>query len=196
MTPELPEARDVGSVEVLRVLDAPAKILLVGVRLERLLEDVQGFAIRAIADGVDAQLIAVGDREPRCLANRIHRGRVQPRAFRLVGVGFEQPRATRPERAVDLTLDGSHGEVAGAVVDRPVLRETWGLRLVALPHHDPEPHPHGAFVHHLLHQVDRSERRSSVLKAGDPFGERFAIRELQDLTVARELVGRAQCRFL
>ena len=49
--------------------------------------------------------------------------RVQAGAVGLVGVGLEQPRAARAERAIDLPLDRADGEVAVAVVDDPVLRE-------------------------------------------------------------------------
>src|ERR1039458_3630651 len=60
---ELSEARDIGGVEVLRVLDAPAEVLFIRVCFEGVLEDVEGFAVGAVADGVDAELEAVLDGE-------------------------------------------------------------------------------------------------------------------------------------
>ena len=66
---QLAEARDIGGAEVLRMLDAPAQVLLVGMRFEGVLEDVERFAIGAVADGVDAQLVPVLDGQLRRLAN-------------------------------------------------------------------------------------------------------------------------------
>jgi hypothetical protein len=56
---ELAEARDVGGVEVLRVLDAPAQVLAVRRRPRTPLEDVERLAVGAVADGVHAELVAV-----------------------------------------------------------------------------------------------------------------------------------------
>ncbi len=127
---------------------------------------------------------------------RVGRRRVEAGAVGLVGVGLEQPRAARPERAVDLTLDGANGQVARAVVDHPVLREPRRFRLVPLVHHHPEPDPEGPLVHHLLHQLDRRERSAGVLKAGDPFRARLAIRELENLARTRGAPGRRGFRLL
>ena len=46
---------------MLRVLDAPAQVLLIGMRLERPLVDIQHLAIGAVADGVNAKLKIVRD---------------------------------------------------------------------------------------------------------------------------------------
>src|SRR6266540_145856 len=67
---ELAEARDVGRAQVLRVLDAPADVLLVGVGLEGGLEDVQGLVVGPVADGVYAELVGVGHGELRGLLDR------------------------------------------------------------------------------------------------------------------------------
>ena len=58
---QLREARNIGGVEMLRMLDAPAEACLFGMFFEDGFKDVQHFAIGAIADGVDAKLIAVRD---------------------------------------------------------------------------------------------------------------------------------------
>ena len=71
-------------------------------------------AVGAIADRVDAELVAVGHRQPRGLADRLDRRGVEAGAVRLVGVRLEQPRAARAERAVDLPLDRADGEVRRA----------------------------------------------------------------------------------
>ena len=94
------------------MLDAPADVLLVGVRLERRLEDVEGLAVGAIADRVDAELVAVLHRELRGFLDGRHRRRVVPGRVGLVGVGLEQPGAARAERAVDRVLDRADGEKA------------------------------------------------------------------------------------
>jgi hypothetical protein len=62
---ELPEPRDVGRVEVLRVLDPPPQISFLRMPLEGLLVNVQNLAVAAIADRMDAQLIVVLDRKLR-----------------------------------------------------------------------------------------------------------------------------------
>ena len=59
MTPRAPNLRNVRRIEVLSVFDAPAQILLVGIGLERRLEDVQRLAVGAVADGMHTELIAV-----------------------------------------------------------------------------------------------------------------------------------------
>src|SRR5260370_20235420 len=53
---ELSDARAVSGAQVLSVLDPPAQVLFVGVRPERIFKYVEGFAVSAVADGVDAEL--------------------------------------------------------------------------------------------------------------------------------------------
>ena len=53
---ERAEARDVGGAEMLRVLDAPAQVLLVGLALKTSSKMFERLAIGAVADGVDAEL--------------------------------------------------------------------------------------------------------------------------------------------
>src|SRR5690606_26837023 len=50
------EARDVVRMQVLGVLDAPARVTPRG-PLVRVLEDIEGLAVPAVADGVDVQLV-------------------------------------------------------------------------------------------------------------------------------------------
>ena len=59
MTPSAPNRGMSDGAEVLRVFDAPAQILLVGVGLECRFVDVQRFPVGAIADGMHAELVAV-----------------------------------------------------------------------------------------------------------------------------------------
>jgi hypothetical protein len=66
---ELSEAGDVRSRQMLGVLDTPAQVALCGPRLECLLEDVERFAVRPIANRMDAQLVAVGECQPGALAD-------------------------------------------------------------------------------------------------------------------------------
>ena len=105
------EARDVGGTQQLRVLDAPAQIGSTPAgALERRLVDVQHLAIGAIADGVHGELIALLDREPRHLRQRLHRRPRQPHALRLVGVRLEQPGPARAHGAIGILLDPAHGQ--------------------------------------------------------------------------------------
>ena len=92
---ELSEARDVCGAQVLRVLDAPAEILEIGTRLERLFVNVEHFAIGAIADRVHAQLHAVLQGETGNLRNTLGRRRRQADAGRRITVRREHPRAAR-----------------------------------------------------------------------------------------------------
>ncbi len=57
---ELAETGDIGRINVLGVFDAPAKVMLVGIRLECLFVDIEDFAVGAIANGVDTKLETVG----------------------------------------------------------------------------------------------------------------------------------------
>ena len=60
---KLLEARYVGGINVLRMLDAPAEIVLGGIVPENTLVDVGHFAIGAIADRVNVHLEVVLQRE-------------------------------------------------------------------------------------------------------------------------------------
>jgi hypothetical protein len=102
---------------VLRVLDAPAQVALVGVGAEHTLVDVEHLAIRAVADRVGVDLEAVPDRDLRRARDVLRRLQGQPGARRQIDVRLEQPRAVRAERAVDLALDRAHGEEVVAVAD-------------------------------------------------------------------------------
>ena len=138
--------------DVLRVLDAPAQVLAVlAVLLERVLVDVQHFAIGAVADGVDADLIAGLERDLRLLAHLLDRRRGQAGAVGLVRVRLEQPGAARSERAVGGDLDRAHGQHVVAVADDAAGRER--LRVAAADHH-PQPHVHPAGVDRALDAID------------------------------------------
>ena len=124
-------------------------------RLERALEDVERFAIGAVADRVHAQLVAMLNRETRRLVDFRDRRRLEPGAFRFVGVRFQQPGSPRAERAIDLLLDRAHGQVPVGVIDHSVLGELRRDDCVRLPHHDPQAHPQLSLVDHLLDAIDR-----------------------------------------
>ena len=165
---------------MLRVLDAPAEALVPGVCPEGPLEDVERLAIAAITDRVHAQLIAVGHREPGRLLDLLHGGGLGPDPSRLVRIRLEEPRAARAQRAVDRPLDRTNGEVPVAVVDHPVLLELGRLGAVAFSHHHPKPHAELPLVDHLLHHVDRRERRSGVLERRDALREHLPGRKVED----------------
>ena len=129
-------------MKVLRVLDAPAQVLLVGIRLERLLEDVRasrgwrGRRWRGRRAGSRAASRAravsriVGDGR-RCSGRCRRACRRRARAARR--------RAARARRRS--TLDRAHGEEAAAVADRPVLARGWRrATALSVAQHDPEPH--------------------------------------------------------
>ena len=118
------EARNIGGVEMLRMLDAPAQVLLVGMLVEDALVDIEHFAVGAVADGVDAELMSCRDGDLRGLANiggilRVHAAAV--RASAGIGVRRQQPGAARAERAIHIALDGANGEVIVREADDAVL---------------------------------------------------------------------------
>ena len=94
ITPSWPNRGMSCGVQMLRVFDSPAEIALRRVRLERLLEDVQRLAVRAVANRVHAELKVVRHRQARGLGDIGDARRVQAGAVRLVGVGLEQPGPT------------------------------------------------------------------------------------------------------
>ena len=135
---ELPEARDILRAEVLGVLDAPAQVLLVGMLPKDPFVDVEGLAVGAVADGVDAKLVAVLDGQ---LAGALDVGRilhVQAAAVGLVGVGREQPGAARAERAIHVALDGADREIIAARADGPVSIELGPQLGVRAAQHHPD----------------------------------------------------------
>ena len=112
---ELREARDVGVIEHLHVLDAKTVIDRRD-RFERRFIRVERDAVAAIADRVRSDLEAVLERARRNVAQVLGRGLEQPGILGIVGVGIEERRAARAERAVGVELDGPNPEVA--VVER------------------------------------------------------------------------------
>ena len=174
---ELGEARDVRGVQVLRVLHPPPKTLQVRVGHKGTLEDVQGFPIGAVADGVDAELKPVLGRKARGLVDLGHRRGLQPCTRGEVVVGLEEPRAVGPQRAVDGLLDGPHGEAVIPVPDHAVRVQLVSQLLVGGPEHDPHPDLQGAVVHHLLHEVHGLETGTRILEGGDALGEGLLLGE-------------------
>ena len=115
---ETAEPGDILQAQMLGVLDAPADVLRFGMRLEGFLVDVQVFAVRPVADGVDAELKPVLDRDFRGFLDALDRIRVEADARRQVRVRFEEPGAVRAEGAVDEPLDRADGKMVGAVADQ------------------------------------------------------------------------------
>ena len=186
---ELSEARDIGGVEVLRVLDAPAKVLLIGVGLEGVFEDVEGLAVGAIADGVDAELVAVLDGEFGGLADVGGVVGIEPAAVGLIGVGCEQPGAAGAQRAIDGAFDGAYGKEIVARADDLVAVEIGGELLVGGAQHHPDAHAEFVGIGHLLEDVDGGEGGAGILERGDAFGERFVDGEADGLVGFGEAVG-------
>ena len=186
---ELSEARNIGGVDVLRMLDAPAQVLLIGVGLEGVFEDVEGFAIGAVADGVDAELEAVLDGEFGGLAYVGGIVGVEAAAIGLVGVGRQQPGAAGAEGAIDGAFDGAHGKEIVARADDLVAVEIGGELFVRRAQHHPDAHAQFVRVGHLLEDVDGGEGRAGVFESGDAFGERFVDGEADGFVGFGEAVG-------
>jgi hypothetical protein len=106
---ELCEARHVGRMDVLRVLDAEAPVARTVLGFDPL-EDVELRADRAVADGVhdDLEPCGVGALRPRIEALRL--GHEEPAIVRRVGERLEHRRGVRAERAVDEALEPADAE--------------------------------------------------------------------------------------
>ena len=91
-------------------------------------------AVGAVADGVDVELEAVLDGQPRGFRDVLDRCRCSGRCS---SAGRRTARAARrrarPERAVDEPLDRADGQVLVAVVDDPAARQVLRQALVARP---------------------------------------------------------------
>ena len=178
---ELPEARDVGQTEMLRVLDAPTPVLHRRIRLEGGLEDVERLAVGTIADGVHTELHAVGGGDGRQLLHLGHWRRVEAAAAGRVAVGREHPGAARAERAVEGLLDGRDGEVVVVQAHRLVGGQLRLDVLVAVAHHDPQADAERALGSGLLQHVDGGEVLTGVLERRDALLQRGLDRQ-RDLT--------------
>src|SRR5262245_64675973 len=66
---QLAEARDIGSINMLRVLDPPTQLARIGAAREGALENIEHFAIGAISDSVNTKLESVLQREVGGLAD-------------------------------------------------------------------------------------------------------------------------------
>ena len=162
MTPSVPKRGMSCALRCCACSTRQRTFFLSGIGVEGALEDVERLAVGAVADRVHAQLVAVLHREPRGLLDVRDRSSVfRPELIGLVGVGLEQPRAARSERAVDLLLDRAHREVAVAVADHPVLRELRPDDVVGLPDHHPQPD-----AELVLRRPSSSSRRSCA--SGEP----------------------------
>ena len=95
ITPSLPKRGMSAALRCCACSMRHRRSFLLGMRLERLFEDVQRLAVGAVADRVHAELVPVLDGELRGLADIGGIVRVQAAAVRLIGVRLEQPRAAR-----------------------------------------------------------------------------------------------------
>ena len=152
--------RNVIAMNVLRVLHAPSKVLAVPVVLpEGLFIDVQHFAVGAVADRMQAQLIAMVDRQLRGDPRVLHSVSLpRPELVDQIGVRRQKPCAARSQRAVHRDLDRAHREVFVAVVDQPPARELLGASAAA--NHHPQPRLHPPIVHQPLEALDVVKRRT------------------------------------
>ena len=112
------EARDVLQRDDLRVLDAVAQSLGLRVAAVGRGEAVQHFAVGAVADRVDADLVALGERLVDLGRHGGRRHEQQAAVVRVVGVGLEHRGAAAAQRAVGEQLDRAHGEEVVAVADQ------------------------------------------------------------------------------
>lgn len=125
---EFGKARDIGRIEMLGMLDAPAQITFLGVLAKNTLVEVEDLAIGAVPDGMDAEVEAVVDGDFGGLADvgdilGIEAAIVGSTRGQ-IGVGLEEPGAARAERTVHLALDGADGKMIVREADHFVLPDT------------------------------------------------------------------------
>src|SRR5690348_1909865 len=122
---KLSEARNVRRIQVLRVLDPPPQGVRRRILGEYLLERIERFAIRAVANRMDRKLEAISRRNSSDLHNCAHESYILARNVRCVAVRLEEPCAARAERSVRQNFpNATHGEMIVRVADVAVLRET------------------------------------------------------------------------
>ena len=182
------KARNVVRVQVLGVFDAPAAVPIAG---KSLLEEVERFAVRPVADRVNAQLEVVLQRQPGRLLHHLETCRVQAAGLRHVLIGLQQPGAVGSQGAVDRTFDRANGEKAVSAVDHPVAAQGLRQGFVSLAHHHPQTQRKGPVVRHLSIGVDQFEARTGILKARDALGERLFGRDADDAPNVVPLQGLA-----
>ena len=138
------------------------------------LVEVEDFAVCAVADGVRVDLVAVLDGDVRGAGDVLDGFQHQPGRLGHVLVRFQQPGTVRPERPVDLALDGAHGQVVVALGRHVVVGQTGVHLFVGLAaHHDVETDRERALVFQSFEPVNGGKGRARVLERGDALGERL-----------------------
>ena len=171
--PELPEAPDVVRMQVLGVLDPPAKIGLARVRREGSLIEIQHLAVGAVSDRVSVQLVAVLDGERGRALDVLDRLQVEAGAVQVL-VRLQQPGAVGSQRTVDLPFDRAHGEKIAPESNHLVLGQLHRhLFIGGEANHHVEPDRQPSFGCEPLHEIDGLEGGSGIVEAGDAVRERF-----------------------
>ena len=182
---ELSEAGDVRGRQVLGMLDAEADVLLVRMGFDRLLEDIEHLAVGPVADGVDAELIAVFDGDAGRFPEIGDRIGVQPGRRRQVRIGLQEPGPVGAQGAVDEPLDGMDAQMVGAVADQPEGGRVLGHPGVRFAQHDIEPDAQLPLIDGLFIELHLGPADPGVRDAGQSFRQTLLVGQLDDL----ELLG-------
>jgi len=151
---EFCEAGDVVTMNMLGVLNPPAEVAARGVACESLLIDVEHFAVGPVADGVNAQLEVVIDRQAGRLRDAFDGGCVESAAAGEVGVGFQKPGTPRAEGSINRSLDRADGQVIVADADHFVPVEVGSECFVAVTDHHPESGSDRALFDQFFESID------------------------------------------
>ena len=157
------------------------RFLLVWVLAKDALVNIEHFAIAAVADGVHAKLVAVGNGEFGRALDLLGRLGLQAHAVGLIGVRLQQPCAARAQRSVDIFLDGANGQVIVSSADRAIAVKMRFERLVGVSQHHPQAQPKLAVGGHGAENVRHGQRRTRIFERGDPLGEALAGGDLDGL---------------
>src|SRR5690606_28108300 len=153
------------------MLDAPAKVRLVGTCSERLFVNIQHLTIGAITDCVSVYLEADANGDLGNLLQALYGLQSQAGASRQVCVGFQQPCAMRAECTVYLSLDRPNGEEAVCIVGHAVPRQQAVHTCHGLSaHHHVQANRQLALVREAAKEVDGAEAGASVVERSNSLG--------------------------
>ncbi len=163
---ERTEARYINRVDVLRVLNAPSKVLAVNLhRRPRPLIEIEHFAYAAITNRMRVDLKSMLDRDFGCALDIFDGFEHQAGCVSQVLVWFQQPGAVCAQRTIDLSLDGTNRQEVVSLRQHFVLWQHFVHYIVRnASHHHVKSDGQVALFLELPQKVDTFQRSASILE--------------------------------